>query len=116
MSEFTKGKWEVVQGAGIDEFDVISEDEPLHNHICILFSSPTSRRDEQKANARLIAAAPEMYEKLKDYAEVLEELSKMKDEENSKDDCLVCSNWAVVRIGEVISLINRIEKGNEANG
>ena len=66
MSEFTKGKWQVVHGAGTDEFDVISEDAPLHNHICVLFGYPTSRWDEQKANARLIAAAPEMYELLKE--------------------------------------------------
>ena len=64
MIEFTKGKWEVVHGAGIDEFDVISKDVPLHNCICVLFGYPTSRWDEQKANARLIAAAPEMYKLL----------------------------------------------------
>ena len=66
MSEFTKGEWKVVQGAGVDEFDVISEDAPLHNCICVLFGYPTSRWDEQKANARLIAVAPEMYRLLKE--------------------------------------------------
>lgn len=68
MTEFTKGKWEVVQGAGIDEFDVFSKDAPLHNHICVLFGYPVSRWNEQKANARLIAAAPQMYELLKSFA------------------------------------------------
>ena len=62
MSKFTGGKWNVIQGAGIDELDVISEEE---RNICCLFGYSVSRWDEQKANARLIAAAPEMYELLK---------------------------------------------------
>ena len=61
MSEFTKGKWYVIQGAGIDELDVISEDK---RNICCLFGYSVSRWNEQKANARLIAAAPDMYEEL----------------------------------------------------
>ena len=61
MSKFTKGKWDVIQGAGIDELDVISENK---RNICCLFGYSVSRWNEQKANARLIAAAPEMYEEL----------------------------------------------------
>ena len=68
MSEFTQGKWYVIQGAGIDELDVISEDK---RNICCLFSYSVFRWDEQKANARLIAAAPDMYELL---YEALQEL------------------------------------------
>ena len=68
MSEFTQGKWYVIQGAGIDELDVISEDK---RNICYLFGYSFSRWNEQKANARLIAAAPEMYELL---YEALQEL------------------------------------------
>ena len=67
MSEFTKGKWYVIQGAGIDELDVISEDK---RNICCLFGYSVSRWNEQKANARLIAAAPEMYELLKVWVQV----------------------------------------------
>ena len=69
MTDFTKGKWEVVRGSGNDEIDVISGDAPLHNHICVLFGYPTSRWNEQKANARLIAAAPDMYAFIKTIAE-----------------------------------------------
>ena len=112
MSSFTPGEWKYHDND--TSFIITHEDEVDEVVACLL--NETLGKEAAYANARLIAAAPEMYEKLRDYAEVLEELSKMKDEENSKDDCLVCSNWAVVRIGEVISLINRIEKGNEANG
>lgn len=59
MSKFTQGKWrcdyedgKYIWGAG-DE--VIGE---------LYFTTP----EETKANARLIAAAPEMYEQLKLYA------------------------------------------------
>ncbi len=62
MSEFTQGKWNVIQGAGLDELDVISEDK---RGICYLFGYSVYRWNEQRANARLIAAAPEMYERLK---------------------------------------------------
>ena len=61
MSNFTKGKWDVIHGAGIDELDVISENK---RNICCLFGYSVSRWNEQKANARLIAAAPDMYEEL----------------------------------------------------
>ena len=62
MSKFTQGEWKVIQGVGLDELDVISEDK---KDICCLFSYPISRWGEQKANAHLIAAAPKMYELLK---------------------------------------------------
>ena len=65
MSKFTGGEWKVIQGAGIDELDVISEEE---RNICCLFGYSVSRRDEQKVNARLIAAAPEMYGLLQNFA------------------------------------------------
>ena len=63
MPDFTQGKWKVIQGAGIDDIDVIDAD---NRHICCLFYYPTSRWEEEKANARLIAAAPEMYRLLKE--------------------------------------------------
>ena len=69
MIDFTKGKWKVIQGAGIDELDVISEDK---RNICCLFGYSVSRWNEQKANARLIAAAPEMYEAITECADTLE--------------------------------------------
>lgn len=61
MSKFTVGEWKVIRGAGIDELDVISEEE---RNICCVFGYSVSRRNEQKANGRLIAAAPEMYKLL----------------------------------------------------
>ena len=61
MSKFTQGEWKVVQGAGLDELDVVSEDK---KDICCLFSYSVSRWEEQKANAYLIAVAPKMYELL----------------------------------------------------
>ncbi len=67
MSKFTVGEWKVIRGAGIDELDVISEEE---RNICCLFGYSVSRRNEQKANGRLIAAAPELYELLKVWTQI----------------------------------------------
>ena len=63
MSKFTQGKWSVRQGAGIDEIDVVDTED---RSICVLFYYPVTKREEEEANARLIAAAPEMYELLKE--------------------------------------------------
>ena len=68
MSKFTSGEWKLRQGVSINELDIISEDE---RNICCLFGYPISRWNEQKSNARLIAAAPEMYERLKLVAKLL---------------------------------------------
>lgn len=76
MSKFTGGEWKVIQGAGLDELDVISEDK---KDICCLFSYSISRWEEQKANARLIAAAPEMYRLLKEVLMLKEELMPTSD-------------------------------------
>ena len=98
MSKFTKGEWKVIQGAGIDELDVISEDE---RNICCLFGYSVSRWKEQKANARLIAAAPEMYRMLR------EELIPSSD----YGGLLSFSREAKVR--ELLDRIDRTEASND---
>lgn len=106
MSKFTSGKWEVVRGAGNDEFDVISEEAPLHNFVCVLFGYPTSRWEEQKANARLIAAAPEMYDwiettcrflhDLKRYAQDEDEMRAHAEDMNTTYNDLLCKAYLML--------------------
>ena len=69
MSEFTKGKWE----AGIDPIAVIphvyvwtklKQQKNKPAKIAVMHRCPYIKDKEQLANARLIAAAPEMYELL----------------------------------------------------
>ena len=55
MSKFTEGKWK------INEYcDVLAE----NNQLVALTNGPRNKKETQ-ANARLIAAAPEMYQHLK---------------------------------------------------
>ena len=61
MSKFTKGKWEVEHGAFDPE--IICENKYL------AFIYNLEHLEETEANARLIAAAPEMYELLKEIKE-----------------------------------------------
>ncbi len=68
MSKFTKGTWEVNK-----HFDVVSENGQFIALCCIrhkklgyhYIESIKLYNEETKANARLIAAAPEMYQHLK---------------------------------------------------
>ena len=68
MSKFTKGKWLLNK-----HFDIVTEDDELCVALCCVM--PTKKRyddlnndnvynEETRANARLIAAAPEMYKRL----------------------------------------------------
>ena len=60
MSKFTKGKWK------INEYcDVLAE----NNQLVALINEPRNKKEAQ-ANARLIAAAPEMYNWLKAFLQV----------------------------------------------
>ena len=58
MSEFTKGKWQATHGGFVKSVG--------NKTICEVW--PCDTFDEAKANARLIAEAPEMYELLKLFA------------------------------------------------
>ena len=64
MSKFTKGKWEVEHGAFDPE--IICENKYLE------FIYNLEHLEETEANARLIAAAPEMYEWLKTITKIFE--------------------------------------------
>ncbi len=58
MPKFTLGKWEYKENAfGEISIRAINDDE-------ICFISDYHPKEEQEANARLIASAPEMYEEL----------------------------------------------------
>ena len=65
MSEFTKGTWE----AGIDTSSMLpyvwTKLKNIPAKIAVMHRCPYIKDKEQLANARLIAAAPEMYELLK---------------------------------------------------
>jgi hypothetical protein len=70
MSEFTKGPWEVV---------VLKIGMPIVIHkkrvgLSVLFKAVTDEtgveKDEQLANAHLIAAAPDMYEALREIKKI----------------------------------------------
>lgn len=60
MPEFTKGKWEVF---GTGQIAVIKHKEQKFNVVCDCEFGEISEKhiEEIAANARLIAAAPEMY-------------------------------------------------------
>ena len=70
MSKFTPGKW-MVDGAGVSVFD---EREEATLFIVDNVYSWVNRDAEAEANARLIAAAPEMYELLS-YFSTLEDVT-----------------------------------------
>ena len=67
MSEFTKGKWEALflHGEVIcsDRNVIVARTASLRH--CYHLREKNKADDERTANARLIAAAPEMYELLK---------------------------------------------------
>ena len=73
----TKGEWKVEQETGYD-CDVVYEG----GEICWLGLSDASHK-EQKANAKLIAAAPEL----------LKALIFLKQEYEKLVDCGDCGNW-----------------------
>jgi len=84
MSEFTKEKWEVVDGTKVGEQVLFVHAPEIKGVVCRLThtanpSIPLSKADF--ANAHLIAAAPEMYAMLK---EVLSEMWMLIDEVNDQ--------------------------------
>ena len=62
MSEFTKGKWIIDR----DGSAIFSDSEDCY----VAELSPANSDEQVAANARLIAAAPEMYELLKIWVQV----------------------------------------------
>tara|TARA_R110002020_G_scaffold1801_3_gene8267 strand:+ start:1786 stop:2136 length:351 start_codon:yes stop_codon:yes gene_type:complete len=76
---FTQGPWEVTQerefyGEGAQPFSIrgkVTEDAPCEVWICRLMDSWD---DEFKANAHLIASAPELYEQCKLFERAIVEL------------------------------------------
>jgi len=72
MSKFTKGTWLAIDGDRFSREMIITSDERIECEvipICeldVYFDGEIG--DEQKANANLIAAAPEMYKFLNDIA------------------------------------------------
>ena len=82
MSEFTKGTWE----AGIDPIAVIpyvyvwtklKQQKNKPAIIAVMHRCPYIKDKEQLANARLIAAAPEMYEMMKNTSNYILECAKL---------------------------------------
>ena len=81
MSKFTKGPWEVkpydiqLGGNWHKTYCVRESDDKITSGITggIVSTIPTKPREEQRSNAHLIAAAPDMYAALKrlvDYVEI----------------------------------------------
>ena len=72
MSEFTKGTWE----AGIDTSSMLpyvwTKLKNVPAKIAVMHRCPYIKDKEQLANARLIAAAPEMYNWLKTISEIFD--------------------------------------------
>ena len=70
MSEYTKGKWEIYADTirvSCRVFRSVRRREVDFADVAIIPSRHGMSEQEALANARLIAAAPEMYELLKDY-------------------------------------------------
>ena len=65
MSKFTSGKW-------FEDGDCVFTFDDVDNHSFMIADVNGENRKELEANARLIAAAPEMYELLRKCAEDLE--------------------------------------------
>lgn len=75
MSEFTKGEWLVLPEEVNRDYirirgSVLGGKYKIAN-VCCLKDAPTSDANEARANARLIAAAPSLYEALKDLLNLL---------------------------------------------
>ena len=66
MSNFTPGKWGVHPAGGIYADQEPAPGESLERRVEVWLDEYT---EEHKANARLIAAAPEMYELLKKFVD-----------------------------------------------
>ncbi len=77
MSEFTKGTWE----AGIDTSSMLpyvwTKLKNIPAKIAVMHRCPYIKDKEQLANARLIAAAPEMYEMMKNASNYILECAKL---------------------------------------
>ncbi len=78
MSKFTKGKWEYVQAFGVvcseDTSAVIANVRGAGTGSCFCLTQ------EEQANARLIATAPEMYKVLQVFADEPSEAEERVDE------------------------------------
>ena len=71
MSEekFTRGPWSLLFN---DKTKVVLEQQGVAVFVADTYAGFTKSEEEQKANAALIAAAPEMYEGLKEIRDVME--------------------------------------------
>jgi hypothetical protein len=96
MAKFTAGPWVV----GRDEFP--NEDQVYGPDRIIVGSAHPSRK-EVKANARLIAAAPDMYEAIK---AVADELSGHVEEVPTVDTSL---DWCFDRLRTALSKVEGVE-------
>ena len=76
MTKFTKGKWTVSRSRedSLGSVVVVDNDGEIIHYVCEVEEAGKSS-DEIKADARLIASAPEMFDKLVDYAELLDYLA-----------------------------------------
>ena len=102
MSNFTKGRWAVSDNPDDSLGDIVIKDkngETVH-YVCEVEEIGKSI-DEIRADAHLIAAAPDMYEKLLDCAEFLEGMAAF--------DCEGCSQPAWELLQTVEAVIARAE-------
>jgi hypothetical protein len=105
-NKFTPGPWHV---DGHHTTAVIAEVEPnLHyNHVCTCdygYTNPGAHLELNQANARLIAAAPEMYELLKNAMHVINSYFPHLDGCTQDDEDLYLS-----AANQIESLLNRID-------
>ena len=76
MSEFTKGKW----GIDRNDYSIYSDSEDC----CVADLYPVDSNEQLVANARLIAAAPDMYDELYDALQLLKGKSSWDGDEFSQ--------------------------------
>lgn len=69
MPKFTPGPWSLLFN---DKTKVVLEQQGVAVFVADTYAGFTKSEEEQKANAALIAAAPEMYEGLKEIRDVME--------------------------------------------
>jgi hypothetical protein len=69
-TKFTKGKWEAIKHPDSDTLFYINNEELRMGQIATCYY--VSEKSESEANAKLIAAAPEMFEMLKELKNRLE--------------------------------------------
>ncbi len=75
MPDFTQGKWIYIESAReIFSPATQADDDPFGLAIADIPFDPDVPEKEKHANGRLIAAAPEMYEALKECAEFVEDI------------------------------------------